>query len=120
MVKVSGDLDIGTVPDLRQALFVAVSVYEETVVDLARLGFCDCAGLGGLVAVRNAAHRRGARLEWQHIPGHLRVLLRATRTSLTGTTPAAAGERWNPCRRALPTPVAASRRPESLPPLGVR
>ncbi|MER7577908.1 STAS domain-containing protein [Streptomyces sp. NPDC126514] len=91
MVTVAGELDILTAPDVRQALTAAATVYEETVVDLARLAFCDCAGLGALISARNTARRRGTHLRWQHIPEHLQWLLRATGTRLTGTSPPPAG-----------------------------
>ncbi|WP_369243627.1 STAS domain-containing protein [Streptomyces sp. R41] len=50
VITVSGELDIDTAADLRQALAAAVTVYEETVIDLAGVDFCDCAGIGTLVA----------------------------------------------------------------------
>lgn len=91
LVTVAGELDIRTAPDVRQALGAAVAVYEETVVDLARLSFCDCAGLGALISARNLARRRGTRLCWRHIPEHLQRLLSATDTCLISTFPPPAG-----------------------------
>ncbi|MFF3403060.1 STAS domain-containing protein [Streptomyces sp. NPDC002659] len=86
VVTVAGELDIHTAPDVRQALAAAVAVYEETVLDLAHLGFCDCAGLGALIAARNAARRHGTRLHLYNIPGHLQRLARATGTSLAAAS----------------------------------
>ncbi|MFJ8589630.1 lipid asymmetry maintenance protein MlaB [Streptomyces sp. NPDC093595] len=91
MVTVTGELDIRTATDVRQALTAAATVYDETVVDLSRLAFCDCAGLGALISARNTARRRGTHLRWQHIPEHLQWLLRATGTRLTGTSLPPAG-----------------------------
>ncbi|MFF3062148.1 STAS domain-containing protein [Streptomyces sp. NPDC057909] len=62
-------------------------MYEETVLDLSRLDFCDCVGIGALVAARNMARRSGHRLRVRNAPGHLQRLLHATRTCLTGTDP---------------------------------
>jgi anti-anti-sigma factor len=62
-------------------------VYEETVLDLAGVGFCDCAGIGTLIAARNLARRRGHRLRMRRIPGHLQRLLHLTHTRLTDTGP---------------------------------
>ncbi|MGI5380635.1 STAS domain-containing protein [Streptomyces sp. CA-251387] len=87
VITVSGELDIGTAADLRQALAAAVTVYEETVIDLAGVSFCDCAGIGTLVAARNLARRRGHRLRVHGIPAHLQRLLHLTHTRLADTDP---------------------------------
>lgn len=104
VVTMAGELDIHTAPDLRQALAAAVAVYEETVVDLARLGFCDCAGLGALIAARNAARRHGTRLHLRNIPSHLQRLARATSTSLATLDTSSGGAMVSP-RRAGARPA---------------
>ncbi|MFJ1562195.1 STAS domain-containing protein [Streptomyces mirabilis] len=70
VITVCGELDIDTAADLRHALTAAVAMYEETVLDLAGVDFCDCAGIGPLIAARNLARRRGHRLHVRRIPGH--------------------------------------------------
>ncbi|MFD9624183.1 STAS domain-containing protein [Streptomyces virginiae] len=82
VVAVAGELDIHTAPDVRRVLATAVAVYQETVVDLGGLGFCDCAGLGALITARNAARRHGNLLRFHNVPGSLQRLARATGTSL--------------------------------------
>ncbi|MFD9623247.1 lipid asymmetry maintenance protein MlaB [Streptomyces virginiae] len=102
---------------MRQALGAAAAVYEETVVDLARLTFCDSAGFSALIAVRHTARHRGTGLRWQHIPSHLQRLLRASRTRLTGTSCARAGSARSRCRRRPPQGACRQRRrgPEQPP-----
>ncbi|MFE2471205.1 STAS domain-containing protein [Streptomyces mirabilis] len=101
VITVCGELDIDTAADLRQALTDAVAVYEETVLDLAGVDFCDCAGIGTLVAARNLARSRGHRLRMRRIPGHLQRLLHLTHTRLTDADPLM-------CPETLP----AARRPD--------
>ncbi|MFD9622039.1 STAS domain-containing protein [Streptomyces virginiae] len=103
----AGKLDTHTAPDVRQALGAAAAVYEETVVDLARLTFCDSTGLRALITVRNTARHQGTDLRWQHIPSHLQRLLRASRTHLTGTS--LRPSRIGPA--PLPKAATAGRRP---------
>lgn len=87
VITVCGELDIDAAANLRQALAAAVAVYEERVLDLAGVDFCDCAGIGTLIAARNLARRRGHRLRMRRIPGHLQRLLHLTHTRLTDTDP---------------------------------
>ncbi|MEU1409221.1 STAS domain-containing protein [Streptomyces sp. NPDC005728] len=120
VITVCGELDISTAADLRHALTAAVAVYEETVIDLAGVNFCDCAGIGTLVAVRNLARRRGHRLRVRRIPGHLQRLLHLTHTRLTDTGPphpAPARPGTLPPTR-LPPKITAGQRSPALRPWG--
>ncbi|MFE5946834.1 STAS domain-containing protein [Streptomyces sp. NPDC056480] len=99
VVTVAGDLDIHTAQDVRQVLTAAVAVYEETVLDLACLGFCDCVGLGALIAAGRAARCRGALLYLRNVPGCLERLARAN-----GTSPAAVSHTPGALDRAVVSP----------------
>ncbi|MGW4759085.1 STAS domain-containing protein [Streptomyces chartreusis] len=87
VVTLHGELDIHTARDVRETLIATVAVYEDTVADLTGLDFCDGAGIGVLVATRNAARRHGHHLHVRNIPGYLQLLLRATHTHLADTSP---------------------------------
>ncbi|MEY9988472.1 anti-sigma B factor antagonist [Streptomyces sp. V4I8] len=87
LVTVSGELDIATAEVLRDKLVAAVAVHEETVIDLAGLDFCDCTGIGTLVAAQNLARSLGHRLQTCRIPDHLQRLLQITQTRLGHTNP---------------------------------
>jgi anti-sigma B factor antagonist len=63
IVAVSGDVDISTSPDLRQALAEAVSAGTRAlVVDLSAVRFVDSTGLGVLVGAYTAVRNAGGRL----------------------------------------------------------
>jgi anti-anti-sigma factor len=57
----AGEVDMGAVGALGSALLDALSAPErvDVVVDLTRVTFLDCAGIGALVAGRNTAVSRG-------------------------------------------------------------
>lgn len=50
-LRLSGELDLATVEELRQAL--AASAGQRVVVDTTELGFIDSTGLGALVLARD-------------------------------------------------------------------
>jgi len=58
IAEVTGDIDISTVPQLRERLFELADSGQTLIVDLNRVTFIDSAGLGALVgtARRAAAH----------------------------------------------------------------
>ena len=93
VMKLTGELDISTVGDIRAALAAAVTAYRQVVIDLTDLAFCDCSGIGALVAAKNSAARRGTHLTVRNIPDHLARLLHITGTPLTtpDTGPAIGG-----------------------------
>ncbi|MFJ1936886.1 STAS domain-containing protein [Kitasatospora sp. NPDC088160] len=64
-VEAAGELDMDGAPVLRRALRAALAVrgrQEVVVVDLARVAFCDSAGLDALLRARAEAGRRGVLL----------------------------------------------------------
>ncbi|MER6455977.1 STAS domain-containing protein [Streptomyces sp900105245] len=81
VVTVAGELDVVTAAQLRHALQQAVATYPRTVVDLARVPFCDCTGLGALMAANRRAKERGAVLHLRCVPHAVACLLRLTHTS---------------------------------------
>jgi anti-sigma B factor antagonist len=74
-IKVSGDLDFATAPELRAALDGANS---EIVIDFARLTFLDAAGLGVLAQAHEQARRHGHRVVISHAGPMVRRLLTVT------------------------------------------
>ena len=61
IAAVTGDIDISTVPQLRERLFELVDNGATLIVDLNRVTFIDSAGLGALVgAARRAAAHGGS------------------------------------------------------------
>lgn len=79
-VSVTGELDVATAPDLRAALAQAVGTYQRITVDLSGLGFCDCTGLGALVAAARTAKAQGAEVRLRAVPRFLVRLLRLSHT----------------------------------------
>ncbi|MFD5110627.1 STAS domain-containing protein [Streptomyces cinereoruber] len=75
VVWVTGELDIATAPHIRRILLDAVSTYRQVTVDLARIGFCDCAGLSILIAAQNAARAHGTLLLLRRVSGQMDWLL---------------------------------------------
>lgn len=62
-VRVQGELDLGTVPAMRERLLDALSLKpEQLVVDLAGCGFFDAIGINMLLDVHRQAWRQQSRL----------------------------------------------------------
>ncbi|WP_127502983.1 STAS domain-containing protein [Actinoplanes solisilvae] len=59
LVRVSGDVDVDIVSELRQRLDEAVALRPVVIVDLTAAGTIDSLCLGILVRARNAARRNG-------------------------------------------------------------
>jgi anti-anti-sigma factor len=55
IAEVAGDMDLSTVPGLRERLLEAAGGGEPLIVDLNRVSFIDSAGLGVLVGVARRA-----------------------------------------------------------------
>ncbi|HEV8275618.1 MAG TPA: STAS domain-containing protein [Streptosporangiaceae bacterium] len=60
IVTVAGELDIATVPQLREHLVALLAGHRPLVIDLDRVSFCDATGLGVLVGAANRAGASGA------------------------------------------------------------
>jgi anti-sigma B factor antagonist len=61
VVKVSGEVDMATAPEMERILFGALESLSvsDLVVDMATATFIDCLGLGVLLAVANRARASG-------------------------------------------------------------
>jgi anti-sigma B factor antagonist len=63
VIRVSGELDLATVPQLRQVLDAHARSGQTMVIDMSEVEFLDSMGLAALVRVRHRAIARGAKLE---------------------------------------------------------
>nr|WP_206314810.1 STAS domain-containing protein [Streptomyces coryli] len=62
-MRVSGELDMATCPQVRQAVHEAVADGRHSVVlDLSEVRFCDSSGVGVLIATRRLLRSCGGRL----------------------------------------------------------
>lgn len=64
VLRVSGDLDIGAVTPLRDALSQALSTSNGLAIDLTDVTFCDAAGLQVLLSTRKTAASTGKQLRF--------------------------------------------------------
>ncbi|MEU6083666.1 STAS domain-containing protein [Streptomyces sp. NPDC047108] len=81
VVKVNGELDIATAPQLRLALAQCMKPpLSSLTVDFGGVVFCDCAGLNVLIGARKAADAVGARFQVSGISRQVRKLMRDTGT----------------------------------------
>ena len=62
IAEVTGDIDMSTVPRLRERLFELADTGQPLIVDLNRITFIDSAGLGVLVSTARRAHVHGGSL----------------------------------------------------------
>jgi len=62
IVRITGDVDVDVVADLRAALDNAVALRPYVIVDLTTAGVLDSLGLGALVRGRGAARQRDGEL----------------------------------------------------------
>jgi anti-sigma B factor antagonist len=62
-IRLSGELDLATVPQLRQVVDAHARHGQTMVIDLRAVEFIDSMGLASLVRARHRALARGARLE---------------------------------------------------------
>ncbi len=61
-VRLTGDLDIATAPQLQETLREAVLHARRVVLDLRELTFMDCAGMHVILDARNHARQAGGQL----------------------------------------------------------
>jgi anti-sigma B factor antagonist len=81
LVCVAGELDVGTAPQLGQALAEVLRLGGALIVlDLAGVTFMDCTGLGVVLRARDASLLRGGGLRLVGMSARVRTLL-----TLTGT-----------------------------------
>jgi anti-anti-sigma factor len=80
-VQVIGELDIATAAKLVEALNAALSNARLVVVDLSRLTFIDCTGLGAIVAVHDRARRSQRTLVLSSVTAQVKRLLDITGTA---------------------------------------
>ncbi len=62
-VKLAGELDLSTAPDLQDALAELTDQPRRVVVDLEALEFCDSTGLAALLGAHKALAEKGGTLE---------------------------------------------------------
>lgn len=62
IAEVTGDIDMSTVPGLRERLFGLADSGQPVIVDLNRISFIDSAGLGVLIATARRASEHGGSL----------------------------------------------------------
>lgn len=79
VVRVTGDLDVTTVPDLRLELNALLDGTTDVTVDLSGVSFLDATGLGVLVGAHRRAGRHGVAFELRDPPHRIRRLLAVTR-----------------------------------------
>jgi anti-sigma B factor antagonist len=63
VIRLAGEIDLATVPQLRQVLDAHARSGQTMLIDLHEIEFIDSMGLAALVRARHRAIARGARLE---------------------------------------------------------
>jgi len=63
VVVLTGEIDISTVPQLRDRLFELAGAGEHVIVDLEQVSFIDSAGLGALIGASRRAQSHGGSLQ---------------------------------------------------------
>ena len=81
LVRLAGDVDVTTVPELRLTLHALTgpTARHVVVIDLADVTFLDATGLGVLVGAHRRAQRAGTWLELRNPTERVRRLLAITR-----------------------------------------
>jgi anti-sigma B factor antagonist len=80
-MRVTGELDIATAPQLKQTLRKAQLRAPRVVLDLRELTFMDCAGIREILAASNHARQAGADLVVVRGPSRVDRLFALTGTS---------------------------------------
>jgi anti-sigma B factor antagonist len=62
-LRLAGELDLGTAPQLKQAVDAYARTGQTLVIDMREVEFVDSMGLAALVRVRHRALSRGAKLQ---------------------------------------------------------
>jgi anti-sigma B factor antagonist len=79
VVTISGEVDLVTASDLRQALGEALLISPRLVVDVGAVTFIDSTGLSALADAHRRAHDAGGALIVRHPSPMLKRLLEITR-----------------------------------------
>lgn len=81
-LRVTGELDLATAPQLRSSLTDALNGAEEVVLDLGGVGFIDSTGLAAIIAGANAAEAAGTSFQLATpLPDQAKRLLELTGVS---------------------------------------
>jgi anti-sigma B factor antagonist len=76
LLRVAGELDLHSSPEVREALeAITLSAGELFVIDLSGITFCDSSGITALVSARNRALAAEAGIALAGVPDHLRRVL---------------------------------------------
>jgi len=78
VVALAGDFDLRSRDELRAALFSAVEVAPQVLVDLTAVRFLDSSGLHALVSAHQTAQERGRALYAANATGSVATILRIT------------------------------------------
>jgi anti-anti-sigma factor len=80
VLELHGEMDISSAPEFAVAALAALNQMHAQssplVLDVSRLTFMDCAGVGALMATRRAASARGCRVVLTGSSGSVQKLLR--------------------------------------------
>ncbi|WP_460916165.1 STAS domain-containing protein [Plantactinospora veratri] len=97
-VGVAGEIDLATAPVLRDKLLTLLWDQTPTVllVDFAGVAFLDCAGIGALLAVRNAAGEAGCEMRIVDPQPFVRRVLEVTELLGIFTAPIEQPQRLRP------------------------
>jgi anti-sigma B factor antagonist len=79
VVRLDGELDLGSVPTLERELNRLIAAEPEMlIVDLERLSFIDSSGLRCLLKAASAAASNGDALQFMGATGHVEQMLQLT------------------------------------------
>ncbi|MFE9368020.1 STAS domain-containing protein [Streptomyces sp. NPDC006978] len=79
VLKITGDLDHETAPELRQTVKrLPLAAGQQLVMDLGGLGFCDSSGITALLAARNLAIEQSSNVALASVPANTTRILRIT------------------------------------------
>jgi len=79
VVRLKGDIDLATAPNLRGRLDDLLSLGPENLrIDLAEVAFMDSSGLNVLASAHKHAHEIGGQMVLVNVPGQIRRVLSMT------------------------------------------
>ena len=87
IIALDGELDIATAPGLAQLLAPLAKTGSHLIVHLARVRFCDCAGLSLFLRLRRLATAAGGSLQLAAPSQSLRRLIAVTSSRLSSPSP---------------------------------